>query len=401
MKDGWVAERLGNVTSKIGSGATPRGGEESYKSDGTSLIRSLNVFDDGFRAAKLARIDEEQAARLSNVVVEPNDVLFNITGASVARCCLAPTQFMPARVNQHVAIIRPIPRRLDPAFLRYLLISDAYKTRLLQTGEAGSTRQAITKAQLQDLAIEFPQSLAEQQRIVGILDETFEGIAAARENAEKNLRNARAIFESHLQSVFTQRGEGWAVRAIADVAKHSLGKMLDKAKNKGEPKPYLRNFNVRWFEFDVSDVNEMGFLPQEAAKYTAVKGDVLICEGGYPGRAAIWDRDEPIYFQKAIHRVRFHEPEHGKWFLYYLYSQDRSGELKRHFSGTGIQHFTGEALARFPLPLAPLPALRRAVAKFEEFSAETQHLESVYNRKLVALGELKASLLHQAFSGGL
>ena len=220
MKDGWVAERLGNVTSKIGSGATPRGGEESYKSDGTSLIRSLNVFDDGFRAAKLARIDEEQAARLSNVVVEPNDVLFNITGASVARCCLAPTQFMPARVNQHVAIIRPIPRRLDPAFLRYLLISDAYKTRLLQTGEAGSTRQAITKAQLQDLAIEFPQSLAEQQRIVGILDETFEGIAAARENAEKNLRNARAIFESHLQSVFTQRGEGWAVRAIADVAKH-------------------------------------------------------------------------------------------------------------------------------------------------------------------------------------
>ena len=283
-------------------------------------------------------------------------------------------------------------------FLYYLYAKDLDGT--LKSHFSGTGIQHFTGEALAKFEIPLPP-LSEQQRIVGILEEAFAAMSTARENAEKNLRNARALFESHLQSVFTQRGEGWAVRAIADVAKHSLGKMLDKAKNKGEPKPYLRNFNVRWFEFDLSDVNEMGFLPQEAAKYTAVKGDVLICEGGYPGRAAIWDRDEPIYFQKAIHRVRFHEPEHGKWFLYYLYSQDRSGELKRHFSGTGIQHFTGEALARFPLPLVPLPALRRAVAKFEEFSAETQHLESVYNRKLVALDELKASLLHQAFSGDL
>ena len=111
---------------------------------------------------------------------------------------------------------------------------------------------------------------------------------------------------------------GWQCKKVSEIAKHSLGKMLDKAKNKGEPKPYLRNLNVRWFDFDLSDVLEMRFLPGEAAKYTAVKGDVLICEGGYPGRAAIWEQDEPIYFQKALHRVRFHEAERNKWFLYYL-----------------------------------------------------------------------------------
>src|SRR5207249_4404405 len=136
-------------------------------------------------------------------------------------------------------------------------------------------------------------------------------------------------------SVFSQRGKGWVVKQVSKIAKHSLGKMLDKAKNKGEPKPYLRNINVRWFAFDLSDLLQMPFLPGETEKYTVVKGDVLICEGGYPGRAAIWDAEYPIHFQKALHRVRFHEPAHSKWFVYYLFAQDKSGELRQHFSGTG------------------------------------------------------------------
>ncbi|WP_255145773.1 restriction endonuclease subunit S [Synechococcus sp. ATX 2A4] len=160
--------------------------------------------------------------------------------------------------------------------------------------------------------------------------------------------------------------EGWQIKKVSEIAKHSLGKMLDKAKNKGEPKPYLRNLNVRWFDFDLSDVLKMPFLPMEVEKYTAVKGDVLICEGGYPGRAAIWEQDEPIYFQKALHRVRFHEPERNKWFIYYLLSKDLDGTLKNHFNGAGIQHFTGEALAQFPVPLPPLPEQHRIVALLDE-----------------------------------
>lgn len=160
--------------------------------------------------------------------------------------------------------------------------------------------------------------------------------------------------------------KGWQTRKVSEIAEHSLGKMLDKAKNKGEPRPYLRNLNVRWFGFDLSDILEMRFLPEEAAKYTAVKGDVLICEGGYPGRAAIWDRDEPIYFQKALHRVRFHEPRRSKWFLYYLLSKDLDGTLKNHFNGSGIQHFTGESLAEFEIPLPPLPEQERIVALLDE-----------------------------------
>ncbi|MCE5308959.1 MAG: restriction endonuclease subunit S [Acidobacteriales bacterium] len=159
---------------------------------------------------------------------------------------------------------------------------------------------------------------------------------------------------------------GWQVKRVSEIAKHSLGKMLDKAKNKGEFRPYLRNLNVRWFDFDLADLAEMRFLPEEADKHTVKKGDLVICEGGYPGRAAIWNRDEPIYFQKALHRVRFHEPQHAKWCLYYLLAQDLEGTLKNHFNGAGIQHFTGKVLDRFAIPLPPLPEQRRIVGILDE-----------------------------------
>jgi type I restriction enzyme S subunit len=169
--EGWVENKLTAITTKIGSGATPRGGEEAYKTVGISLIRSLNVHDMGFKYRKLAFIDDEQADGLSNVEVQSRDVLLNITGASVARCCIVPDEVLPARVNQHVSIIRPISNKLDPGFLHYLLISKPYKDQLLQTGsEGGSTRQAITKAQIQDFTVAYPLTLKEQTSTVAKLD---------------------------------------------------------------------------------------------------------------------------------------------------------------------------------------------------------------------------------------
>ena len=168
---GWVENKLKSITTKIGSGATPRGGEESYKAEGISLIRSLNVHDLGFKYAKLAFLDDAQADELSNVEVQPRDVLLNITGASVARCAIVPEDVLPARVNQHVSIIRPIAEKLDADFLHYLLISKPYKDQLLKTGEeGGSTRQAITKAQILEFSVEYPATLKEQKNIIAKLD---------------------------------------------------------------------------------------------------------------------------------------------------------------------------------------------------------------------------------------
>jgi len=144
--------RLGDVTSKIGSGATPRGGDSAYKSEGIPLIRSMNVRDGAFSNKGLAFIDDEQASKLDNVIVEANDVLLNITGASVARVCIAPRDMNGARVNQHVAIIR-CDDSLLPEFLEAFLLLPSIKAKLLNIAEAGATRQAITKAQIQDFQV--------------------------------------------------------------------------------------------------------------------------------------------------------------------------------------------------------------------------------------------------------
>jgi len=168
--DSWVEKKLGKLASKIGSGATPRGGQNSYQTEGISLIRSLNVHDRRFKEKDLAFLDDKQAEKLANVIVEEGDVLLNITGASIARSCISPTEHLPARVNQHVAIIRPDPSQISYRFLNYLITSRPYKEKLLFTGDkAGATRQALTKAQIQDFSIHFP-SLCEQGIIITKLD---------------------------------------------------------------------------------------------------------------------------------------------------------------------------------------------------------------------------------------
>ena len=237
---------------------------------------------------------------------------------------------------------------------------------------------------------------------MAVLDEAFASIAQAKANAERNLSNARELFESVLEETIAGKKSGkWKVKKLGEIAEHSLGKMLDKVKNRGEYKKYLRNLNVRWFDFDLEDIAEMRFTEDESEKYTAIKGDLLICEGGYPGRGAIWQENYPIYFQKAIHRVRFENPETTKWFLYCLYAADLSGKLKKYLTGTGIQHFTGQALDRFEFPVPPLAEQRAIVERLEALSAETGRLEAVYRSKVAGLEELKKSVLQRAFEGEL
>ena len=160
----WKSIRLGNHCSKIGSGATPRGGKESYQTSGISLIRSQNVHNWGFSEDGLAHIDEQQAKRLDNVKVSEGDVLLNITGDSVARVCQAPNHILPARVNQHVAIIRPDNEKIDADFLRYYLVSPAKQSSMLALASGGATRNAITKSMIEDFEIPCPS--IEMQRAI-------------------------------------------------------------------------------------------------------------------------------------------------------------------------------------------------------------------------------------------
>ena len=156
LPKGWKVTPLRAVTTKIGSGATPRGGKDAYKSEGIHLIRSLNIYDYSFEFDDLAFIDEQQAAELDNVTVEENDILLNITGASVARCALILSYLLPARVNQHVAIIRTDPSKASPFYVLDSINNDQRKQQLLALAQGGATREALTKDTVSNFEIVLP-----------------------------------------------------------------------------------------------------------------------------------------------------------------------------------------------------------------------------------------------------
>jgi type I restriction enzyme S subunit len=195
---GWEVEILKKITSKIGSGATPTGGKTAYKSEGISLIRSMNVYDFAFKWKDLAFIDETQAERLNNVTVESKDVLFNITGASVCRCSIVPDELLPARVNQHVAIIRAKKECLNPIFLNHLLVSNSVKTKLLGVGSGGgAVMEAITKDQLEQFEIIVPPIELQNE-----FEDLINNVFAQKRTESTIFKESEGLFNSLIQKAF-------------------------------------------------------------------------------------------------------------------------------------------------------------------------------------------------------
>ena len=212
----WREDNLENLTTKIGSGSTPRGGRNAYKETGISLVRSMNVHDNGFRVKGLAFIDDVQAKKLSNVTIEENDVLLNITGASVARCCIIPKKYIPARVNQHVSILRCKKNKLLPEFLHLCLISPYYKNKLLISSGGGATREAITKTSLVRFKIKLP-SIGQQEEIVKYLANTRSKNQNLIQHYQNKLQSLQDLKKSVLDSAF----KGKLKREIVKVVKEA------------------------------------------------------------------------------------------------------------------------------------------------------------------------------------
>ena len=193
---GWNQKQLGEITTKLGSGATPKGGKEAYQEDGITLIRSMNVHNGLFEYKELAHISEEQATKLDNVTIEENDVLLNITGASVARSCVVPSKILPARVNQHVCIIR-CNQCIVPEFLNKLLIDDNYQRLLWSIARGGATREAITKQQVESLQIIVPP-IELQNQFADFVNQVDKSKVAV----QKALDETQMLFDSLMQKYF-------------------------------------------------------------------------------------------------------------------------------------------------------------------------------------------------------
>ncbi len=251
MTGEWTTFRLGNVCSKIGSGATPRGGSSVYLESGEiALVRSQNVYNDGFHRDGIVYLTSQHAAELANVEVTEQDVLLNITGDSVARVCQIDPEMLPSRVNQHVAIIRSNPKVLWPRFLRYVLVSPDMQAQMLSLAGAGATRNALTKGMIESFEVPAPREVDEQRAIAHILGTLDDKIELNRRMNETLEAMARALFKSwfvdfdpvrakaegrdpglpqHLADLFpnsfedSELGEiprGWIVKSLSDLTSY-------------------------------------------------------------------------------------------------------------------------------------------------------------------------------------
>lgn len=220
----WKTYKLRDLTTKIGSGATPRGGKDAYLESGDySLIRSQNVLDFTFSYNGLAFINKAQATQLNNVTVAERDVLLNITGDSVARVCQVPNEVLPARVNQHVAIIRPDNSKLLPEFLKYYLLNPSCKNQLLSFSAVGATRNALTKGMIEDIDIQLP-AIKEQQRIASILSSLDDKIELNRQTNQTLEGIAQTLFQEMCVPKGEELPEGWRVGKLEEVLEIKYGK---------------------------------------------------------------------------------------------------------------------------------------------------------------------------------
>lgn len=187
------------------------------------------------------------------------------------------------------------------------------------------------------------------------------------------------------------------------VSEMCLGKMLDKNKNVGVLQPYLRNVNVRWFSFDLSDMKEMRFETGEEVRYGLKPGDLVVCEGGEPGRAAVWNgQSEDAVIQKALHRIRFNADEYDPHFaMFFIYFGTITDQFAKFYTGTTIKHLTGRAFARIEFPLPPVKEQRRIVAKLEEMFSELDAGVAALKRVHSNLKRYRASVLKSAVEGKL
>jgi type I restriction enzyme, S subunit len=179
----------------------------------------------------------------------------------------------------------------------------------------------------------------------------------------------------------------WRACRLGDIAEMCLGKMLDKDKNKGELQPYLANINVRWGSFDFNKLSMMRFEKSESDRYGLKPGDLVVCEGGEPGRCAIWKGEIPeMKIQKALHRLRIKDGYSNQFVYYRFLLAGRNGELKKHFIGSTIQHLTGVGLKQIEFTFPHLSEQQKIAAVLSAFDAKID-LNNRINTELEAMAK--------------
>jgi type I restriction enzyme S subunit len=400
VKEGWVTKKLGEIC-EIERGGSPRPIQDFITTDpkGINWIKIRDATASDKYIYKTEEKIKPDGVKRSRMVYEGDFILSN--SMSFGRPYIMKTT--GCIHDGWLVLHQP---KLDPGYLYHVLSSDLVFSQFDRLA-AGSTVRNLNIGLAKSVEIPFPP-LGEQKRIVRKLDEAFEGIAKAKSNAEKNLQNARSLFESRLETVFTQRGDEWQ--------RKPLGELCERITKGSSPKwqgiDYVERPGVLFVTSE--NVGEFEILMREP-KYVEEKfnikdkksilkcGDVLTnIVGASIGRTAVFNLEQTANINQAVCLIRC-QPNllYNAYLAYLLNSPVFKQVLHDNEVNTARANLSLTFFSELPVPSPSLAVQRQVVGELDQFRKEVQHLESLYQQKLAALEELKKSLLHQAFTGGL
>ena len=402
MKKGWQTKQLGELAELRGRiGWRGLTAKEYTKSGPLFLsVHSLNYGDYvDFRDA--FHISEERYIESPEIVLKKDDVLICKDGAGIGKLGIVGELPDSTTINSSLLLIRS-RKDILPKFL-YRCLTSPYFQDIVQSRLNGATTPHLYQRDITEFPIVLPP-LPEQQRIVGLLDEAFAGLATAQANAEKNLQNARALFESHLQSVFTQRGEGWVEKHLKEVCEKITDGTHQTPKYFDEGTVFLSSRNVTsgvidWDRIKYIDTKQHLEMHRRVAPR---RDDILLAKNGTTGVAAIVDRDTTFDIYVSLALLRALPVIRPRLLLQFINSPAAKIQFNKRLKGVGVPNLHLEEIreVRVAFP-SDLGEQDRVIAGLDDLHTETQRLQTLYQQKLAALGALKKSLLHQAFSGSL
>lgn len=412
LPEGWISVRLEELASKVGSGSTPKGGGAAYKKAGTPLIRSMNVVFFGFKRDGIAFLDQHQADELRTAEVAGGDVLLNITGASIGRVTIAPSDMGGARVNQHVCIVRP-NEALDARFLSSYLSSPDMQ-RFINNENYGVTRQALTKQQILDIEIPFAP-LSEQKRIAEKLDALLAHVDAAR----RRLDCVPVLLKRFRQSVLAAATSGelteewcvdtqreWEEVTIGDVCESSFygprfGK--DEYTNDENGIPTVRTTDMTDDgRIEITENTPRVVVPEDKIdKFAAKPGDLLVTRTGSIGVMAVFDERFVAIPGAYLIRFRFKESALPRYAFYCLTAP--AGQSAMGLSTTAITqpNINAESIKAISISLPAIDEQREIIRRVEALFALADKVQAQYEAARARVGRLTSALLAKAFRGEL
>lgn len=400
MTEGWRTGRLIDFAS-VSTG--PFGSllhKSDYVSDGVPLVNPINIVGDQITPDPEKLIDKQTVSRLASYILRQGDIVVSRRG-ELGRCATIGPDESGWVCGTGCFFIRP-GNDVEPRFLAAMLRSDRYR-RAMEMASTGATMPSVSNTTLCNLPIAIPER-NEQRRIVALLDEAFAGIATAKTNVEKSMRNAREVFSGYLDAMLDMNKDV-KERRLGDLATRLTNGYVGPIKNvyveTGVPYLLARHVRDNKLKFDGKTfiTNEFN---QKNRKSILKIGDVLLVQSGHIGHSAVVPEEHEGH---NCHAMIVITPVEGAMTGEFLSLLFNSAKMRKEFdairSGSTVPHLTCKEVREMAIKLPDLGIQKKMVAQSRELHAQTRHLESLYTRKLAALAELKQSLLQRAFSGEL